>query len=52
LTYPGGLPTLESRNHIFDSSTPTGSNYDTGGAKAPPRDNRQDISDLLDLFSF
>jgi hypothetical protein len=47
-----GLPTLASRNHSFDSSTPTGSNYDTGGAKAPPRDNREDISDLLDLFSF
>jgi phospholipase C len=47
-----GLPTLSSRNHLFDSSTPTGGNYQTGGAPAPPRDGRDDISDLLDLFSF
>jgi phospholipase C len=47
-----GLPTLASRNHLFDSSTPTGSNYQAGGAPAPPRDGRRDISDLLDLFSF
>ena len=47
-----GLPTLASRNHLFDSSTPTGLNYQTNGAPAPPRDGRDDISDLLDLFSF
>jgi Phosphoesterase family len=47
-----GLPTLSARNHLFDSSTPTGGNYETGGAPAPPRDGRDDISDLLDLFSF
>jgi phospholipase C len=47
-----GLPTLSSRNHLFDSSTPTGSNYQANGAPAPPRDGRDDISDLLDLFSF
>jgi phospholipase C len=47
-----GLPTLASRNTLFDVSTPTGGNYQTGGAPAPPRDGRQDISDLLDLFSF
>jgi phospholipase C len=47
-----GLPALSSRNHLFDASTPMGSNYQTGGAPAPPRDGRDDISDLLDLFSF
>ena len=33
-----GLPTLAARNHTFDHSTPTGGDYDTGGAPAPPRD--------------
>jgi phospholipase C len=47
-----GLPTLTSRNHLFDSSTPIGSNYQTGGAPAPPRDGRNDISNLFDLLSF
>jgi hypothetical protein len=47
-----GLPTLASRNHSFDSSTPTGSNYAAGGAPAPPRDGNEQISDLLDLFAF
>jgi phospholipase C len=47
-----GLPTLASRNHLFDASTPTGGNYQANGAAAPPRDNREDISDLLDLFDF
>jgi len=47
-----GLDPLSSRNHMFDSSTPTGGNYETGGAKAPPRDGSGDISNLLDLFSF
>jgi phospholipase C len=47
-----GLPTLSSRNHVFDSSTPIGPNYEASGAPAPPRDGREDISDLLDLFSF
>jgi phospholipase C len=47
-----GLPTLAARNHRFDTSTPTGSNYQTGGAPAPPRDGRGDISDLFDLFTF
>ena len=46
------LPTLASRNHTFDSSTPTGAGYDTGGAPAPPRDGVSSISDLYDLFSF
>jgi phospholipase C len=47
-----GLPTLASRNHLFDDATPTGSNYQAGGAPAPPRDARDDISDLFDLFAF
>ena len=47
-----GLPTLTSRNHRFDTSTPTGSNYQANGAPAPPRDGRDDISNLLDLFAF
>jgi hypothetical protein len=47
-----GLPTLGSRNHLFDTSTPTGSNYQAHGAPAPPRDGRHDISNLLDLFTF
>jgi hypothetical protein len=47
-----GLPTLAARNHTFDAGTPTGSNYQAGGAPAPPRDGRTDISDLFDLFSF
>jgi hypothetical protein len=46
------LPTLTSRNHSFDSTTPTGPNYDTGGTPAPPRDGVAAISDLYDLFTF
>jgi len=46
------LPTLASRNHTFDTSTPTGSNYQTGGAPAPPRDDLSGLSDLFDLFEF
>jgi phospholipase C len=47
-----GLPTLASRNHTFDESTPTGDNYDTGGAPAPPRDGYRRLSDLSELFDF
>jgi phospholipase C len=47
-----GLPTLASRNHTFDTSTPTGPDYDTRGAPAPPRDGLTTISDLYDLFTF
>ena len=47
-----GLPTLASQNHLFDTSTPTGSNYQTGGAPAPPRDAREDIGDLTESFDF
>ena len=45
-----GLPTLASRNHLFDTATPIGSNYETGGAPAPPRDGIGSLSNLLDLF--
>jgi phospholipase C len=47
-----GLPTLASRNHTFDHSTPTGPGYDTNGAPAPPRDRLRSIGDLYDLFDF
>jgi phospholipase C len=47
-----GLPTLASRNHLFDTSTPTGSNYQANSVPAPPRDGRDDLSNLLDLFVF
>ncbi len=47
-----GLPTLASKNHGFDSSTPTGANYEAGGAPAPPRDGLASLSDLFDLFTF
>jgi phospholipase C len=47
-----GLSPLSTRNHLFDTSTPTGPNYQANGAPAPPRDGRADISDLLDLFIF
>jgi phospholipase C len=47
-----GLPTLASRNHLFDAGTPTGPDYEAGGAPAPPRDGREDIGDLLDAFAF
>lgn len=46
------LPTLASRNHTFDRSTPTGAGYATNGAPAPPRDGLRSISDLYDLFDF
>jgi phospholipase C len=50
------LPTLASRNHTFDLTTPTdppGKNgHATGGAPAPPRDRLDAISDLYDLFDF
>jgi phospholipase C len=47
-----GLPALASRNHQFDTATPTGPNYETGGKPAPPRDGLNSLSDLLDLFHF
>ena len=47
-----GLPTLASVNHQFDAGTPTGGNFETGGEPAPPRDDRDEIGDLLDAFQF
>jgi phospholipase C len=47
-----GLPTLASENTQFNASTPTGGNYQAGGAPAPPRDGNDGLSDLLDLFTF
>jgi phospholipase C len=47
-----GLPSLASRNHQFDVTTPTGGDYESGGKPAPPRDGLDSTSDLLDLFEF
>jgi phospholipase C len=47
-----GLPTLASQNHQFDHGTPTGADYETNGAPAPPRDGSDRLSDLYDLFRF
>jgi len=50
------LPTLASVNHLFDSGTPTGANYQAAapgaavGPPAPPRDGRADIGDLFECF--
>jgi phospholipase C len=47
------LPTLASRNHTFDLTTPTSTTgHATNGAPAPPRDGLDSISDLYDLFDF
>ena len=53
-----GLPTLASLNHLFDTATPVGSNYEAApsgalaGPPAPPRDARTDIGDLFECFDF
>ena len=53
-----GLPTLASVNHVFDTATPVGGDYQAAapgalsGPPAPPRDNRSDIGDLFDCFTF
>jgi phospholipase C len=49
-----GLEPLSTQNTTFDAATPTdgGHNYQANGAPAPPRDGREEISDLLDLFQF
>jgi phospholipase C len=50
------LPTLASVNHLFDSGTPVGGNYQAAapgavvGPPAPPRDGRTDIGDLFECF--
>jgi len=46
------LPTLASANHVFDAGTPTGGNYEAGGAPAPPRDNLRSIGNMLECFAF
>jgi phospholipase C len=52
-----GLPTLASRNHKFDSSTPGGRNNEASngqalGPPAPPRDGLSTIGALLECFTF
>ena len=47
-----GLPDARVEEPRFDSSTPTGANYEAGGAPAPPRDGLASLSDLFDLFTF
>jgi phospholipase C len=53
-----GLPTLASVNHLFDTGTPVGSNYEAApsgasvGPPAPPRDGRSDIGSLMECFAF
>ncbi len=52
-----GLPTLASVNHLFDSSTPGGPNYEASGGQAtgppaPPRDGMAAIGNLMECFSF
>jgi phospholipase C len=50
------LPTLASMNHLFDTATPVGGNYQaapsgaTSGPPAPPRDARGNIGDLFECF--
>jgi phospholipase C len=48
------LPTLASVNHLFDTATPVGSNYEaasgTAGPPAPPRDGDARIGDLFECF--
>jgi phospholipase C len=52
LEHTFGLGTLAARNHQFDVATPTGPDYETHGAPAPPRDGYPNLSDLTDLFTF
>jgi phospholipase C len=53
-----GLPTLASLNHLFDTATPVGPNYQAApsgaltGPPAPPRDARAEIGDLFECFDF
>ena len=51
------LPTLASINHQFDTSTPTGADYQAAGAAttgppAPPRDGLAYVGDLRECFRF
>jgi phospholipase C len=53
-----GLPTLASVNHLFDTATPVGGNYQaaapgaTSGPPAPPRDGNPAVGDLFECFDF
>ena len=52
-----GLPTLASVNHLFDTSTPGGGDYDAAngqasGPPAPPRDGNPAIGNLMECFEF
>jgi phospholipase C len=51
-----GLPTLASKNHLFDTSTPAGGNYEaatgSSGPPAPPRDGLAEIGNLMECFTF
>lgn len=52
-----GLPTLASVNHRFDESTPGGPNNEASGGQptgppAPPRDDRPEIGNLMECFTF
>ena len=51
------LPILAATNHLFDVSTPGGGNYEASngaatGPPAPPRDDREEIGDLTECFTF
>ncbi len=50
------LPTLASANHLFDSGTPSGGNYEAAngpvGPPAPPRDANPSIGNLMECFAF
>jgi len=50
------LPTLAAANHLFDSGTPSGGNYQaaTGavGPPAPPRDANPSVGNLMECFAF
>ena len=49
---------LASVNHVFDTATPVGGDYQAAapgalsGPPAPPRDGRSDIGDLFECFTF
>ena len=53
-----GLGTLAAANHRFDTATPVGGDYQaaapgaSAGPPAPPRDDRSEIGDLFECFTF
>jgi len=54
----GRLPTIASVNHLFDTATPVGGDYEAAapgalvGPPAPPRDGNPTTSDLSECFTF